>query len=535
MTKLLRYSLLFLASLLLSSAWFPSFTGLFLFVAFIPLFWVENYYYNNKSGFINVFLSAYLSFFLWNILSFWWVSYVSFVAFFVGVLFNALLPAFVFGLFHITKCRFNVRTGYAAFIFYWLGYEYLHSQWDAAVPWLFLGQGLAQDLKLIQWYEFTGSSGGSLLILLVNVFIYRIGSEWKISTTKIKVAGLLLFLALLIVPAILSISMFNHYLLKNTEQDKIQVVVLQPNIDPYNVKFDPKTANKQLDGLLDLADSIADETVDYFIAPETALPQGFWIDKFNTEVRIKKIRHFLSKYPQAKFIVGINSYRKAANHERKKVTVRKSPNGKFYFEAYNSAIQIDTSTQIAIYHKSQLMMGPEKMPFLETFSFLEHFILDLGGLVGSLGKQDKRTVFSNNSTKAGIIICWESVFSQYVTEYVKNGANVLFVITNDGWWGDTPGYKNHLLYSRLRSVETRRSIARSANTGISCIINQRGEIMQATSYQTKTAIKASININNKQTYFVKNGDYIGRIAAFFAVLTVLYTFVFKLIPKKTNK
>jgi apolipoprotein N-acyltransferase len=109
------------------------------------------------------------------------------------------------------------------------------------------------------------------------------------------------------------------------------------------------------------------------------------------------------------------------------------------------------------------------------------------------------------------------------------------VITNDGWWGNTSGYKQHLTYSSIRAIETRRSIARSANTGISCFINQRGEIMQPTEWWVPDVIKSSLNLNEKITFYVKYGDYLGRVSDFFAIILLAYTLVNFLITRKSGR
>ena len=104
---------------------------------------------------------------------------------------------------------------------------------------------------------------------------------------------------------------------------------------------------------------------------------------------------------------------------------------------------------------------------------------------------------------------------------MKKGAELIFIITNDGWWKNTPGYKQHMSFARLRAIETRRSIARSANTGISCFISQRGDVSQPTPWWQEAAISGSINANSELTFYVKHGDYIARVALFLSVLLVL--------------
>jgi len=121
----------------------------------------------------------------------------------------------------------------------------------------------------------------------------------------------------------------------------------------------------------------------------------------------------------------------------------------------------------------------------------------------------------------GTAICYESVYGEYCTGYVKAGAEALTVITNDAWWGNTPGYQQHLRYASLRAIETRRDIARCANTGISAIINQRGDILSESTWWQKQVLKGTINLNTKETVFVREGDVIGKLCTFLFLLLTL--------------
>ena len=96
------------------------------------------------------------------------------------------------------------------------------------------------------------------------------------------------------------------------------------------------------------------------------------------------------------------------------------------------------------------------------------------------------------------------------------------IITNDGWWDDTPGYRQHQAYARLRAIEFRRSVARSANTGISCFINQRGEVQQATNWWVPTAIRQKINYNSELTFYARHGDFLGTLSLFGALGFLLW-------------
>ena len=99
-----------------------------------------------------------------------------------------------------------------------------------------------------------------------------------------------------------------------------------------------------------------------------------------------------------------------------------------------------------------------------------------------------------------------------MSEYVEEGADWFAVMTNDGWWDNTAGHKQHLGLSVLRAIEQRKWIARAANSGISCFIDPRGKISHATAYDTEAAIVASIRPNQHQTFYARFGDFIGRLA-----------------------
>jgi apolipoprotein N-acyltransferase len=118
---------------------------------------------------------------------------------------------------------------------------------------------------------------------------------------------------------------------------------------------------------------------------------------------------------------------------------------------------------------------------------------------------------------------------------VKNGAELLFIMTNDGWWEDTPGHRQHFIYAKLRAIECRRSIARSANTGISCFINQRGDVIQQTAYWEEDAIQNTINKNDRITFYVKYGDILGRIAYWTSALLLLILIVAMLKKRFTKE
>ncbi len=526
-----------ISGILLSLAWSSWFSGLVILIAIIPLLFVEGYFYRNREKFKSkvFFLYLSLSFIIWNLISIFWIYNATLPGAILAILINTSLLSLVLWLFHITHRRLGNRFGYFSLVIYWIAFEHFYLNAEISFPWLNLGNGLAKDLLFIQWFEYTGTLGGTLWIIIVNILLYKIITNYLQGRVLREQMTLTFFASgFIFIPMVVSTIMFYSY---KESKDPYNIVIIQPNIDPYNDKYGGLSNYKQLSIILNLADSLVDEETDYVIGPETSINDNIWKGTISQNSSIKRIKDYVKKYPEIKFVIGITSLKRYEKGEKLSHTVRKFSDVDMYYDVYNTGIQVDSSENIQLYHKSKLVVGVEKMPYPHLFKFLENIIFDLGGTTGSYGTQKERTTLNELGGKAKIatLICYESVYGEYVTRYIHNGANIIFVITNDGWWGNTSGYKQHLTYSSLRAIETRRSVARSANTGVSCFINQRGEIMQPTEWWVPDVIKSSLNLNEKITFYVKYGDYLGRVSDFFAIILLAYTLVNFLISGKITK
>ena len=233
-----------------------------------------------------------------------------------------------------------------------------------------------------------------------------------------------------------------------------------------------------------------------------------------------KLVDFLKSRPNTDLLFGATTYLVYGLKDKPTYTARQSDYG--WYDVFNTAIYTDSSANFKFYHKSKLVVLVEYLPYPQFLDFINSFAIDLGGATGSYGTQKERDVFksSNSNIVVGAAICYESIYGDYFREYVLKGANLMTIITNDGWWGNTPGYNQHLRYASLRAIETRRDIARSANTGISAFINQKGDIVSQTKWWQPAYLKGEVTLNEKITVFVKYGDYIGRIATFALILFI---------------
>lgn len=481
---------------------------------------------------MKVWFASYLAFFIWNLLTTWWVYNSSPEGGVIAVVFNSLFMSWAFYLAHLTKNKLGEKAGAWALPVFWLAFEYLHMNWDLSWPWLTLGNGFAAFPEWVQWYEYTGVLGGSLWILIMNLLVYRFARTLNLKTA-------IPALAVLLFPWAVSLIMYYGY---EERGFPVNVSVVQPNIDPWNEKFDELTQEEQFYRLLTLTQQVSNRETDYIVYPETVLPFGFWNFQKDSLPEFLTMREFLRmRAPKAKIVLGVSYLEMFTPEDPSEIPISATRygNSENFYEDYNSAVQVDTSGNIPIYHKSKLVPGPEAFPFAEFLKpFQQKLFGNLGGMIGNLGKQKERSVFTapdNPKLRVGPIICYESVYGEFVTEYVRKGAGLLFIVTNDGWWGDTPGYRQHFQYARLRAVETRRDIARSANTGISGFINQRGDVIQRTPYWREAAISQTLLADDTLTFYVQNGDYIGRTAVFVAFFMLIYGYVRGFLNQKQRK
>ncbi|MCC6252608.1 MAG: apolipoprotein N-acyltransferase [Bacteroidia bacterium] len=517
----LTYSLF--SGILLSAAW--PVAGFFpiIFFAWLPLLYVEDEICNNyqtKGSFFTYSLIAMLA---WNLLTTWWVKNASLGGAVMAIVANSLLMTLVLTFFHWVKLKKGNKYGYAAFIAFWMTFEYIHLRWDITWPWLNLGNCFAGNIKIIQWYEFTGTFGGTLWVLVVNILLFRLIKNYR---NKLPIKKLAVIIGLtLFIPILISLLVYYSY---NEKYAPLKAVIVQPNIDPYNEKFSNLSSEEQLQKLLSLAIKKLDTETNFLIAPETAIVDYLWENKIHESPDIKMLDSLIKIYPQLNVLIGASTLQTFGPGQAISLTARKFYDSNEYYDSYNTALQLNHTPNIQIYHKSKLVPGVEKMPWPSVFKYFEKFAIDLGGISGSLGTQEEREAFFTTDKKfaAAPIICYESVYGEYVGEYIKKGANFLAIITNDGWWGDTPGYKQHLEYGSLRAIETRRSILRSANTGISAVINQRGEIVQKTNWWIEDALTTTINTNQKITFYTRFGDYLGVIAIMFSIVVIISTLGF---------
>ena len=509
------------SGLLLALAWPTYGFPLLLFVALVPLLFTLFHIRNNHYYKTQTLIISFLAFFIWNMITVGWLSElpIGYVVFFATGA-NAFLMALVFLIYQILSKRATFYLSSIFLVCLWLSFEYMHLHWEFSFPWLNLGNGFSSFPAWIQWYEYTGTFGGSLWVLVGNLIVVKGILLYQEHRDRTILFRLMLKLGLLIVIP-LGISLYINATYEE-EGDELEVVLLQPNVDPYSEKYNvsnAKTAKK----LKQLTDSFATPNTNFIIAPETVFAQNTRLTEFPYSKTKSGVRELIEYYPQASFVGGISmidvfsdssKIRRQTNYIKPGVLV----------DDYNSAFIVRQDGSHELYNKTKLVVGVENFPYQDILKpLLGDAMLDLGGTVLKKTTQEEREVFySLDSVGVGPIICYESIYGEFITGYIRNGADFLAIITNDGWWGDTEGHRQHLTFASLRAIENRRSIARSANTGISAIINQKGEIVAQLGYEETGAIRETIRTNDKITFYAQMGNYIPRVAVFLCAFVFLY-------------
>lgn len=524
-----------LSGLLFALSWPERGLNLLAFVAFVPLFFVQHYLGDTKKR--GMFWLSWLAFLVWNTLTTWWIWYSTDVGAIMAIVLNSLFVAVIFNLFHISKKKlYQNKRGFIILLFFWLSWEYFHMNWDLTWSWLNLGNVFASSPKWIQWYEYTGSLGGTAWIVLVNVLVYHFIKFLLIDKVKEQAVlyGTLMILVIAI-PIGVSYFIYANY---QEKDNPVEVVVVQPNTDPYNEQYN-LNPEILLEKNLEMAKQEITDNTRFVVFPESTLYDSrysIWEENLWRSPLLQNLQDFIFDYPNISVVIGASTYRNIPEGETRTNAARKYRNADRYYYAYNTALLVDTSEILQVHHKSKLTPGVEIMPSWGILKPLESLAIDLGGTIGTLARDEKTVVFeSADQTKISPIICYESVYGEFVSDIIQEGAELIFVITNDGWWGNTPGHRQHFLFSILRSIETRRSLARSANTGISSFINQRGDVFQRTNYWEPAVIKQQLNKNTELTYYVKNGDYLARISVFVSALILLIAYTQAFIRKRKNQ
>ena len=492
---------------------FPFPFCLLLFFGLIPYLYVIE----KRETLAEINKATYLTFFVFSVITLYWVGSWQktadpFLMIAGGTLlfFEPLLFLIPSTLLYLSKKVFPYKNIIFLFPLFWVTYEYLYMLTDASFPWLTLGNGLAHFVVFIQIADIIGAVGLSLVIVYINIFLYKAFINYRSLRKKFAVN---LTAALLIFVFILSYGIFKYATFKVSDKT-IKVGLIQPNINPWK-KWEGSNLNELTNLYLSLSRKAVDKGAKLVVWPETAL--GVYLMDGNYNNLVDSIYDFV-RGKNVYLLSGMPLVNYFYKGQKIPSDARESSNGNFYYTSYNGIILFSPNTwETQTYDKMKLVPFGERVPFVNVLPFLGKIIKWEVG-IGSWNKGRDTTNFKipnpnfkkemKNSDIADSIsinglVCFESVFPYFVTNFVRKGARFITIVTNDSWYGNSSGPYQHKEIAVLRAVENRRTVIRAANGGISCIIDPVGRTKIESKFYTKTYLVGNVPLENVETFFTK--------------------------------
>ncbi len=535
-----KYTLPVFSGILLGMAFPPFHLGILAAFGLVPLlFAIEHSLHNGK---FHIFRVLYIAFFVMHGIANYWVGgWGNNVDPFLEIACCALMlvhPLFLsvpmYAYVWVRK-RAGLLPALALLPFLWTAFEYLHSIGDLGYPWLTLGNTQTYFTEAIQFIEYTGVYGASFVLLVQNVCLFLIIYHLLGKASQFKRELILPFAVLvasIVLPAWHGEYVFRENAFNHEAHKTFRTAVIQPNVDPWG-KWNSISDSAQIANLERLSRTALPQKPDVFIWPETAVPVYL-----TAPDRFMELAH-LHAFVDSTGVPLITGFLDEKIYPDGQKNLPPPPpdativNGG-HIAAYNADMLMEPhSKALQTYHKMELVPFAERTPFVSELPFLAHLIQWSVGLSGwSKGTDFNVFKVSHDSNQAVIwpMICYESVYPSLVRGFVDSGATALAIITNDGWYGRSPGPVQHQQYAILRAIENRRAIARCANTGISCFIDKFGNVDNRTALFTETSIVGDMELNADKTFYTLYGDVLAWLCCLIGVAGLVWMRL-----KKTGK
>lgn len=500
------------SGLLLALAFPPIPTGISAFAALLPLLFLIERLPDWRA----VFRWSYLTFFVANVGTIWWVSgwwgedpWLKAAGVAVNFIHPLLftLPALTYAF---VRRRMGPTFSIVAFPVIWTAWEWVMHLPELSFPWMLLANTQTYNIESIQFITVTGTFGITLWVAGINAIGFHtlrrwLDGDWRPSSPRF-LAAIGSLLILIVLPRIGGALMMDD---GTGGTDTIRVAVIQPDIDPYDKWGVGETPMGKLRQLLSVYDSLAAHEPDVAFLPETAIPflllqpssfeEYSWLRRHIDSVGVP----LLSGFPHTVFYDDAESAPGG---------VRTVPDTDILYLNFNAAILLQPGdSKPQIYHKSRLTPLSERIPYLDALPFLQD-ALTWGVGISNWGLVEDSTVFSlatrTGTRRMWAMICYETLYPSFVSGFADRGAEFFGVITNDGWFGRSSGPYQLMRYTVLRAIENRRAVARCANNGVSCFIDPYGRVREETELYTRTGIVGDLPLRRDRTFYTRHGDWL---------------------------
>jgi apolipoprotein N-acyltransferase len=410
----------------------------------------------------------------------------------------AYLASFFFVIFYLARKAEEKGVSFAVSLpFLWVGLEFIRSFLLTGFPWASLGYSQYRILPLIQVADITGVYGISFLIVLANSVIWSalkaVNRVKKGEDRAYPLRSAAVFLVLLSVVLI-----YGSFRMREEQRGvPVQVALIQGNID-QGIKWDPAFMAETISIYERLSRQASAGKVDLVVWPESAAP-FFFQEAGPPSDRITA----LAREIKAPIIFGSPAFDDKGPQRR-------------YF---NSAFLVSSSGSVlGRSDKMHLVPFGEYVPLAKMLPFVHKLVVG----VGDFSPGDSIVTLDSGKGKVGVLVCFEGIFPDLARRYVREGAQLLVNITNDGWYGRSSAPYQHLSMAVFRAVENGVPLVRAANTGITAIIDRKGKIVRQTALFEEAFLTGEVLLGKGGTIYTRIGDVFAIICLFGAgVITAL--------------
>ena len=485
---------------------FPSYPFIHLellaWVALVPL--LVSLQGAEKAG--ELFRRAFATMLIFCVITLWWVSLATLPGGILTILAQTCFMTVPFFAFFAVKKKAGYRFALLALPFLWVAWEWLYMEQELSLGWLTFGNSQANLNLMIQYADTTGVWGISFWLLWFNVLAVLA------LTGKRQEALRPVFLMLLMVlfPLLYSSLLLYRDGGASMSEGQLRVTLVQPNIDPHR-KWVSNNSVDIMGQYYRMTDSaVRDNRPDLVIWPETAIPFSIFGSDYVYDQQL--LRGSLRQW-QVALLTGFVDISYKDNQA----------------EAYNASMLLEAGNGLPqIYRKIRLVPFAERVPYIDYFPWLGNATFSLSGIRG-WGKGSDAAVMKLSSSRGEIVIanviCYESIFPGLVTEFVRKGARLLTVVTNDGWYGTSYGPYQHLAIGRLRCIENRRAMARCANTGLTVVLDKFGRTIAEIPWWEEQTLTAEVPLERTLTFYTRNPDILPKAAVVISALLLLFVFL----------
>ncbi len=442
-----------------------------------------------------LFRRVYLAMLLFCLISLWWVSLATLPGGVLTIIAQAFFLTVPIFAFFVLKKLAGYRFALFSLPFLWVAWEWSYMQQDMSLGWLTLGNSQANLNLMIQYADLVGVWGISFWLVWFNVLVVL-----SLTGSKKEVIGSVAIMALMVLAPLLYASvLFYREGIVSEKELYLRVTLVQPDINPHD-KWAEYNSTEIMERYYRMTGkAVRENRPELVIWPETAIPFSILEGAYAADLQSL---HVALRGWNTALLSGFIDI----------AGERNQPN-----ESYNASMLLEPGRAVPqIYHKMRLVPFAERVPYIDYFPWLGNLTFSLSGIRG-WGKGRDASVMELTSPRHGDvvianIICYESIFPTLVSEFVRKGARLLTLVTNDGWYGTSYGPYQHLAIGRMRCIENRRAMARCANTGLTVVIDKFGRTIAEVPWWQEESLTAEVPLESRMTFYTTHPDLLPKTA-----------------------